>query len=56
MLHRPGIAREIRRSMSIKKHFRVCAIATVFGLGAYAVVQVMVRISDRIGLLSWLAR
>ena len=36
-------------------HLRVMAIATVFGLGAYAVIQVLVHASLRIGLLQWIA-
>ena len=37
------------------KHLRVLAIATGFGLGAYAVVWVLVVVSRRAGLLAWIA-
>lgn len=37
------------------KHLRVFAIAALFGLGAYAVVRVLLWLSRRAGLLDWLA-
>ncbi len=32
-------------------HLKVFAIAVAFGLGAYAVIQVLVRLSKAVGLL-----
>jgi len=36
-------------------HLRVVAFAAFFGLAAYAVVQLLVQASRRLGLLGWLA-
>jgi hypothetical protein len=35
-------------------HARVIAIAIVFGLGAYAVVQGMIAVTRHLGWLDWL--
>jgi hypothetical protein len=40
---------------ALQRHARVVAIAAAFGLGAYAVVSVLVWASRRSGLLAWLA-
>jgi hypothetical protein len=37
------------------RHLKVFGIAAAFGLGAYAVVRVLIYISREIGLLAWLA-
>ena len=37
------------------RHLRLFAIATLFGLGAYAVAWILVLASRRTGLLAWLA-
>jgi hypothetical protein len=39
----------------VTRHLRVFAIAAGFGLGAYAVVQVLVAVSRRLGWLDWVA-
>jgi hypothetical protein len=43
-----------RPSTKILAHIRVFAIATVFGLAAYAIVRLLVFVSDRAGLLDWI--
>ena len=35
-------------------HFRVILIAAVFGLGAYAVIRLLLFVSHELGLLDWL--
>ena len=40
--------------MALTRHLRVLAIAVLFGLGAYAVVRVLIWFSRRAGLLDWL--
>jgi hypothetical protein len=39
---------------SIGAHIKVFLIATVFGLGAYGVIQVLLHFSRAAGLLDWL--
>jgi hypothetical protein len=41
-------------SRKILAHVRVFAIAAAFGLAAYAVVRVLIAVSDRLGLLGWI--
>jgi hypothetical protein len=43
-----------RVSRKMLAHIRVFAIAAAFGLAAYAVVRVVIILSDRLGLLGWL--
>jgi hypothetical protein len=43
-----------RRSTKMLVHARVVAIAAVLGLAAYAVVRVLIVLSDRLGLLDWI--
>ena len=43
-----------RLSRKMLVHVRVFAIAAVFGLAAYAVVRVLIIVSDRLGLLGWI--
>ena len=40
---------------ALLRHARIVAIAVVFGLAAYAVVNVLVWASRHSGLLAWLA-
>lgn len=35
-------------------HFKVFAIAAVFGLAAYAVIRIFLHLSQSAGLLGWL--
>jgi hypothetical protein len=38
----------------LRVHLRVFAIAILFGLGAYAVIQVLIAITRHLGWLDWL--
>ena len=39
----------------LMRHVRVVVIGTAFGLAAYAVVSLLVQLSRRLDILTWLA-
>jgi hypothetical protein len=39
----------------VRAHLKIIAIAVLFGLGAYAVVLVLIRASRMLGVLDWLS-
>lgn len=39
---------------ALRVHLKVFLIATAFGLGAYAVIRLLLHLSRAVGLLDWL--
>ena len=50
-----GSRLRVAKGPACMHHMRVVAVATIFGLAAYAVVQGLVQASRWLGVLDWIA-